>query len=115
MMLCYPSMPRGGIAKSPRNGLGCDLQLGIKRKMRFGLSNHRIRWIAGIIFQLDHPSLLGAMPRKLVYSLILRTSVFLSFKQCIIWIKGPIYETMPQERMDNFVTYSMPKQNCIIS
>jgi hypothetical protein len=29
-----------------------------------------------------------AMPQKFLYSLILRTSVFLSLKQCNIWIKG---------------------------
>jgi hypothetical protein len=81
-------MPEGGIAKSPRNGLGCDLQLGIKQKPRLGLRNRRIRWILGIGFQIEHPSLLGSMPRKLIFSLILRTSVFLSLKQTNIWIKG---------------------------
>ena len=98
------------LAKSHRNGLGCDLQLGISRKPRVGLRNHRLQWITRIRFQLIHPSLPGAMPQKLFYSLISRTSVLLSLKQCIIWIKRPIYETMPQEWMENVVTYSMPKQ-----
>ena len=101
--------------KSPRNGLGCHLQLGIKRKPRLGLRKLQLRWISRIRFQLEHPSLLGAMPRKLLYSLISITSVLLSLKQCNIWIKGPIYKTMPQERMDNLVTYSMPKKSCNIS
>jgi hypothetical protein len=80
--------PEEELDKSPRNGLGCYLQLGIKRKPRLGLRNRRLRLITGIIFQLEHPSLSGSMPRKLFYSLILRISVFLSFKQCNIWIKG---------------------------
>jgi hypothetical protein len=80
-------MPRGGIAKSPRNGLGCDLQLGLKRKSRLRLRNRQIRWIPRIRFQLEHPSLLGAMPRMLLYSLSSRASVFLILKQTNIWIK----------------------------
>jgi hypothetical protein len=80
--------PEEELDKSPRNGLGCHLQLGIKRKPRLGLRNRRLRWITGIGFQLEHPSLSGAMPRKLLYSLISRISVLLSLKQCNIWIKG---------------------------
>jgi hypothetical protein len=41
-------MPGGGIVKSPRNGLGCDLKLGIKLKTRLILRNRRLRWIPGI-------------------------------------------------------------------
>jgi hypothetical protein len=80
--------PEEELDKSPRNGLGCHLQLGIKRKPRLRLRNRRLRWITGIGFQLENPSLSGAMPQKLLYSLILRISVFLSLKQCNIWIKG---------------------------
>ena len=81
--------PEEESAKSPGNGLGCDLQLGISQKSRLGLRNHHLHWIPDIGFQLDHPSLSGYMPRKLLYSLISRISVLLSLKQCNIWIKGP--------------------------
>jgi hypothetical protein len=74
-------MPGGGIVKSPRNGLGCDLQLGIKRKPRLGLRNRRLQWIPGIGFQLENPSLQGSIPRKFLYLLISRTRVLFSFKQ----------------------------------
>jgi hypothetical protein len=37
---------------------------------------------------LVYYTLLGAMPQKLLYSLILRTSVWISLRQCNIWIKG---------------------------
>ena len=76
------------LTKSVSNGLGCDLQLGIKRKSSLGLKNQRLRWITGIIFQLQHPSLLGAMSQKLLYSLISIISVLFSLNQCNIWIKG---------------------------
>jgi hypothetical protein len=32
--------PEEEFTKSPRNGLGCDLQLGISQKPRLGLRNH---------------------------------------------------------------------------
>ena len=88
MLLRSVLCPEEELAKNIRNGLGCDLQLGIKQKLRLGLRNHRLRWINRIGFKLEYPSLSGAMPQKLLYSLILRTSVFLSLKQCNIWIKG---------------------------
>ena len=80
--------PEEELPRVPENGLGCDLQLGIKWKPRLGLRNHQLWWIPGIGFQLENPSLLGAVPWKLLYSLISRTSVFLSLKQSNIWIKG---------------------------
>jgi hypothetical protein len=58
----------------------------------------------------DTPSLLGPMPQKLLYSSILRTRVFSVRSNATFGLRGPIYETMPQERMDNVVTYSMPKK-----
>jgi hypothetical protein len=84
MFLC----PEEEMTKSPRNGLGCHLQLGIERKPRLRLRNRGLRWITRIGFQLEHPSLSGSMPQKFLYSLISRTSVFLSLKQCNVWIKG---------------------------
>jgi hypothetical protein len=54
--------PEEKLAKSPQNGLGCNLQLGIKKKTRLRLRNCRLQWITGIGFHLEHPSLPGAMP-----------------------------------------------------
>jgi hypothetical protein len=49
--------------KSPRNGLGCHLQLGIKIKPRLGLRKLQLRWITQIGFKLENTSLSGAMPQ----------------------------------------------------
>ena len=50
---CFPISllcPEKELSKSPRNGLGCDLQLGIKQKPRLRWSNRRLCWIPGIVF-----------------------------------------------------------------
>jgi hypothetical protein len=78
--------PKEELAKSLRNCLGCDLQLGIKGKLRVILRNHHLHWIPNIGFQLEHPSLLGPIPQKLFFLSILRTRFLPSKKQCNIWI-----------------------------
>jgi hypothetical protein len=83
------------LEESTRNGLGCDLQLGIKRKSRLRLKNRRLQWIPGIGFQIENPSLSDSMPRKFIYSFILRTSVLLSLKRINIWIKGSNWPRLP--------------------
>jgi hypothetical protein len=42
--------PERELVKSPQNGLGCDLQLGIKQKSRLILRNRHLCWIPGIGF-----------------------------------------------------------------
>jgi hypothetical protein len=81
-------MPLGGIGQEYLKWFGMQLATGNKMKTETRIEEPSTRWITGIGFQLEHPSLPGSMPQKLLYSLISRTSVLLSLKQCNIWIKG---------------------------
>jgi hypothetical protein len=67
---------------------GMRLATGHKMKNETRIEKPSTLMISRIIFHLEHPSLLGAMPQKLIYSLISRTSVLLILKQTNIWIKG---------------------------
>jgi hypothetical protein len=97
-------MPSGAIGQESPKWFGMRLATGHITNIETQIEEPSTLMDSWIGFHLEHPSLMGVMPQKLLYSLISRTSVLLSLKQCNIWIKGPIYETMPRERMDNLVT-----------
>jgi hypothetical protein len=72
--------------------------------MRLGLKKFHLYWIPSIGFYIEHPSLSVPTPQKLFFSSISITSALLLRSNATFGFRGPIYETMPRERMENVVT-----------